>query len=143
MSTPPDLRYTAQHEWVRHDGGRTVRVGITDYAQSQLGDVVYVALPEPGTRVSGGSPVGEVESTKSVSDIYAPVTGVVAGRNEALDDQPQLVNTDPYGAGWMLDIEVADEAGFAALTARLAELLDATAYQNMVEATSSGQSTST
>jgi glycine cleavage system H protein len=106
---PDDLKYTAEHEWVRGpDAEGTVRVGITDYAQSQLGDIVFVSLPDEGAGVSAGSSVGEVESTKSVSDLYAPITGTVVARNEALDANPDLVNTDPYGEGWMFEVEPAD-----------------------------------
>ncbi|MBG6224673.1 glycine cleavage system H protein [Arthrobacter sp. CAN_A2] len=112
MSNIPDgLYYTAEHEWVSEpavDG--TVRVGITDFAQDALGDVVYVQMPEAGTGVTGSDVIGEVESTKSVSDIYAPVTGEVVARNEALDDDPALINSDPYGEGWLLEIKVADPA---------------------------------
>jgi glycine cleavage system H protein len=116
---PSDLKYTAEHEWVRaSDGSQTVRVGITDYAQEALGDVVYVSLPEVGAKVSAGSACGEVESTKSVSDLYAPVTGTVTARNEALDNQPELINSDPYGEGWVV------EGG-------LDELLDAGAYSTL------------
>jgi len=100
---PDDLKYTAEHEWVRPQG-ETVRAGITDYAQEQLGDVVYVSLPDVGTTVAAGDACGEVESTKSVSDIYAPVSGLVTDRNAELDEHPDLVNTDPYGAGWLLEI---------------------------------------
>ena len=110
MSNIPDgLYYTAEHEWVSEpaDDG-TVRVGITDFAQDALGDVVYVQMPEVGASVSGADVVGEVESTKSVSDIYAPVTGEVVARNEALDDDPSLLNSDPYGEGWLLEIKVSD-----------------------------------
>ena len=124
--TPEDLKYTAEHEWARTDGNR-IRVGITDYAQEALGDIVFVSLPAVGTTVTAGQPLGEVESTKSVSDIYAPVTGTVAGRNESLDSQPELVNTDPYGEGWLLEIEIADESV-------LESLLDAAAYQGMLDA---------
>jgi glycine cleavage system H protein len=122
--TPSDLKYTDQHEWVRDDG-EVVRVGITYYAQDQLGDVVYVDLPSPGAEVRQGQPFGEVESTKSVSDLFAPVTGVVEERNDELDDHPELVNADPYGQGWMLTIRpsdrceldgLLDDAGYDALT---------------------------
>ena len=106
---PPDLKYTAEHEWARGDGAR-VTVGITAYAQDALGDVVYVDLPASGTRVEKGQPFGEVESTKSVSDLYAPVSGTIVARNEALESQPELVNADPYGEGWMVVIE-ADDPG--------------------------------
>ena len=118
---PDDLKYTAEHEWVRATARRTVRVGITDYAQEALGDVVYVSLPEVGASVTAGSACGEVESTKSVSDLYAPVTGTVTARNDALDDQPELINSDPYGEGWIIEIEPADAAD-------LDGLLDAAAY---------------
>jgi glycine cleavage system H protein len=117
---PDDLRYTAEHEWIRGKSG-TVRVGITDYAQEALGDVVYVSLPEEGASVTKGAAIGEVESTKSVSDIFAPVSGTVSTRNEKLDDHPELINSDPYGAGWMFEIEASDDA-------ELAGLLDAAAY---------------
>lgn len=123
--TPSDLRYTEQHEWVRDDG-EVVRVGITHFAQDQLGDVVYVDLPSPGAEVEQGQPFGEVESTKSVSDLYAPITGVVEERNDALDTRPELVNTDPYGDGWMLTIRPADKSEIDAL-------LDAEAYRAVVE----------
>lgn len=107
--TPDDLRYTTEHEWLRAPGdGGTVRFGITDYAQEALGDIVYVSLPEVGAQVTAGQPCGEVESTKSVSDVYAPVSGVVVARNEALTGSPELVNSDPYGEGWMVDVQPAD-----------------------------------
>ena len=103
---PEDLKYTAEHEWVRQPGEHegSVRIGITDYAQDALGDIVYVSLPEIGDAVEGGSTCGELESTKSVSDIYAPVTGEVVARNESLDATPELVNNDPYGGGWLFEI---------------------------------------
>lgn len=112
---PDDLRYTAEHEWVllREEG--TVRIGVTDYAQTQLGDVVYIQLPRLGDSVSAGEPVGEVESTKSVSDVFAPVEGEVVGRNEALEDSPDLVNSDPYGAGWMIEIKPTQPAAMDSL----------------------------
>jgi glycine cleavage system H protein len=106
---PSELKYTEEHEWTRTDGSR-VTVGITSFAQDALGDVVYVDLPATGTRVEAGQPFGEVESTKSVSDLYAPVSGTIAERNEALESNPELVNSDPYGEGWMVVIE-ADDAG--------------------------------
>ena len=106
---PSELRYTEEHEWARADGAR-VTVGITAYAQDALGDVVYVDLPATGTRVDAGQPFGEVESTKSVSDLYAPLSGTIVERNEALESQPELVNSDPYGDGWIVVIE-ADDAG--------------------------------
>ena len=107
--TPDDLRYTAEHEWLRAPGdGGTVRFGITDYAQEALGDIVYVSLPDVGAEVTLGQPCGEVESTKSVSDVYAPVSGVVVARNEALVGSPELLNTDPYGEGWMVEVQPSD-----------------------------------
>ncbi len=121
---PEDVKYTAEHEWARANGD-TVRVGITAFAQDALGDIVFVTLPEVGTQVQAGQALGEVESTKSVSDIYAPVSGTVAARNEALDSQPELVNSDPYGDGWMVEIAPSD-------TDSVAGLLDATAYQKLV-----------
>jgi glycine cleavage system H protein len=107
---PEDLQYTAEHEWVRDLGGTpgTVRVGITHYAQDQLGDIVYIQLPAVGDDVVAGQPCGELESTKSVSDLYAPITGTVARVNEELGGQPELVNSDPYGAGWLIEITPAD-----------------------------------
>ena len=111
---PEDLRYTPEHEWVRAGADR-LRVGITSYAQDALGDIVYVSLPEPGTAVTAGAAVGEVESTKSVSDVYAPVSGRVVARNEALDATPELVNSDPYGEGWMFDVEPDDPAAAESL----------------------------
>jgi glycine cleavage system H protein len=124
---PDDLKYTAEHEWVRTPGetAGSVRVGITDYAQDALGDIVYVQLPAVGEAVTAGDTVGELESTKSVSDVYSPVSGEVVARNEALDATPELVNTDPYGAGWLFEVAVA-EAGAAV------ELMDATAYEQLV-----------
>jgi glycine cleavage system H protein len=124
--TPEDLRYTAQHEWVRPGAGSAVRIGITDYAQGQLGDIVFVQLPEVGTEVTPGEALGEVESTKSVSDVYAPLAGRVTARNEALEAQPELINSDPYGEGWMLEVEVSDPAA-------LDGLLDAARYQALVD----------
>lgn len=102
---PEELRYTPEHEWVllREEG--TVRVGVTDYAQTQLGDVVYIQLPPLGDPVKAGQPVGEIESTKSVSDVFAPVDGEVVGLNDVLESSPDLVNSDPYGAGWMIEIK--------------------------------------
>ena len=126
MSTPDDLKYTAEHEWLRAGDGGTVRVGITDYAQEALGDIVYVSLPAVGTDVTAGEALGEVESTKSVSDVFAPVAGTVSARNEALEAQPELLNSDPYGEGWVVEIEVADPAV-------LDTLLDAEGYQQLLE----------
>jgi glycine cleavage system H protein len=125
---PDDLKYTAEHEWVRDpgDSAGSIRVGITDYAQDALGDIVYVQLPEVGETVTAGSAVGELESTKSVSDVYSPVSGEVVARNDALDATPELVNTDPYGAGWLFEVVVAGaDAG--------SELLDAAAYQALID----------
>jgi glycine cleavage system H protein len=124
---PDDLKYTAEHEWVRTPGesAGSVRVGITDYAQDALGDIVYVQLPELGESVTAGAAIGELESTKSVSDVYSPVTGEVVARNETLDATPELVNTDPYGAGWLFEVVVA-EGGAAT------DLLDASAYEQLV-----------
>ncbi|MEB3981339.1 glycine cleavage system protein GcvH [Mycobacterium sp. 663a-19] len=123
---PPDLHYTAEHEWVRRSGEDTARIGITDFAQSALGDVVFVQLPDVGTELTAGESFGEVESTKSVSDLYAPVSGTVSAVNGDLDGSPQLVNSDPYGAGWLVDVRVSDAAG---LDSAIAELLDAEAYR--------------
>ena len=125
---PEDLKYTPEHEWVRqpgeHDG--SVRIGITDFAQDALGDIVYVQLPDTGSTVSRGEPVGELESTKSVSEIYAPVSGEVVARNETLDATPELVNSEPYAGGWLMEI-VPSDAG------ELERLMDAHAYQTTVE----------
>src|SRR5438034_2060167 len=100
---PNDLKYTAEHEWVRVGDANTIRVGIADYAQEALGDVVFVSLPALGASVDAGAAFGEVESTKSVSDLYAPVSGTVTARNDALDGQPELINSDPYGDGWIIE----------------------------------------
>jgi glycine cleavage system H protein len=120
---PEDLKYTVEHEWVRVDDAApgTVRVGITDYAQEALGDIVYVSLPEVGAHLDAGQACGEVESTKSVSDIYAPLSGEVTARNEGLDGAPELVNSDPYGEGWMFELRLADAS-------QVGGLLDAAAY---------------
>jgi glycine cleavage system H protein len=125
MNTPDDLRYTSEHEWVRVDGDDAV-VGITDFAQDSLGDVVYVSLPEVGAEVAGGQSIAEVESTKSVSEIYAPVGGVVVAVNDALTEQPELLNSDPYGEGWIFRVRLADAGA-------VGDLLDAAAYQALVE----------
>jgi glycine cleavage system H protein len=125
MQVPEELRYTSEHEWVRPGEG-ALRVGITDYAQDALGDIVFVSLPEPGTKVLAGRSLGEVESTKSVSEIYAPVSGTVTARNDALTDTPELVNSDPYGQGWLVEIEPSSGED-------LAELLDASAYEELIE----------
>lgn len=122
---PDHLRYTPEHEWVELKDG-VARIGITTYAQEALGDVVYVSLPEVGETVTAGDTCGEVESTKSVSDVYAPLTGEVTAVNETLDGSPELVNADPYGDGWMYEIRVNDPAA-------LEELLDATAYRDQLD----------
>jgi glycine cleavage system H protein len=122
---PEDLHYTKDHEWVRSQGDSPdaiVRVGVTDFAQEALGDIVFVTLPDVGSDVTAGATCGEIESTKSVSDIYAPVTGTVVARNESLDSAPELINSDPYGEGWMLEIRPADGADSEGL-------LTADAYQ--------------
>jgi glycine cleavage system H protein len=119
---PDDLRYTAEHEWLRTEGD-AIRVGITDYAQDALGDIVFVSLPEVGAQLTAGQAFGEVESTKSVSDVYAPVAGTVTARNEALEGTPELVNSDPYGDGWLIVIAPSD-AGPATAEG----LLDAAGY---------------
>jgi glycine cleavage system H protein len=123
---PEDLRYTADHEWVRREDGGRVRIGITDYAQDALGDVVFVQLPEPGAQVEAGASFSEVESTKSVSDVYAPVAGVVVEVNAELGDAPQRLNEDPYGEGWICAIRMTDPS-------ELDQLLDAAAYQALIE----------
>ena len=125
MEYPEDLRYTRQHEWARIEGDR-VTVGITDFAQDALGDVVYVDVPEVGAEVRAGEPFGEVESTKSVSDVYAPVGGTVVDRNAALADAPETVNSDPYGGGWMIVIRVDGPA-------EPETLLDAATYRAFAE----------
>lgn len=122
VTYPEDLRYTTDHEWVGETGDGTVRVGITHYAQEALGDVVYVSLPAVGDAVESGGSCGEVESTKSVSDLYAPLPGTVTAVNDALDATPELVNSDPYGEGWMYELQLGDGADTSGL-------LDAAAYQ--------------
>jgi glycine cleavage system H protein len=121
---PDDRRYTKQHEWARQDGAR-ILIGITDYAQDQLGDVVFVGLPESGSTVTEGQPLGEVESTKSVSDVFSPVTATVVEKNVQVEQKPELVNTDPYGSGWLVavDAEGVD----------LSALMSAEEYRNQVE----------
>ncbi len=115
MNYPSDLKYAESHEWARLEGDNQVRMGISDFAQDALGDVVYVEVPEVGTEVSGGEPCSEVESTKSVSDVSAPVSGVVVAVNEALEATPELVNSDPYGDGWFALIEASDPSDFDSL----------------------------
>jgi len=122
---PQALRYTDQHEWVRIDGD-VVTVGITAFAQDQLGDVVYVDLPTAGATVDQGQAIGEVESTKSVSDLFAPVAGEILSRNEELDDRPELINADPYGEGWLVTLKVSDPAQAEAL-------LDAAGYAALLD----------
>jgi glycine cleavage system H protein len=123
MNIPDDLRYSVEHEWVRVEGNRA-RVGITDYAQDALGDIVYVELPAVGTDVTVGGPLGEVESTKSVSEIYAPLAGTITAVNDALPASPERINQDPYGEGWICELELADAAGVEAL-------LDPAAYGDL------------
>lgn len=125
MSIPEALRYSSDHEWISVEGSK-IRMGITDYAQDALGDVVYVQVPTVGASVAAGDTMSEVESTKSVSDIYAPVTGTIVAVNDALADQPETINSDPYGAGWICEIELADPS-------QLDGLLDASGYRALVE----------
>jgi glycine cleavage system H protein len=125
MNVPEELRYTKDHEWAKIEGGR-VRIGITDYAQDALGDVVYVQLPDIGAEVTAGDSFSEVESTKSVSEIYAPIAGTVVEVNQDLVDTPQRLNDDPYGEGWLCVIETSDASG-------LDELLDAAAYRALID----------
>jgi glycine cleavage system H protein len=122
---PDDVRYTAEHEWARRSG-EVVRVGITAFAQDALGDIVFVSLPAVGAQVKAGEPMGEVESTKSVSDIYAPVTGQVVARNEVLDATPELINSDPYGEGWLVELASGDVATYDGL-------MDASSYAAQVD----------
>lgn len=126
MRIPTDLRFSKDHEWVRIEG-TSATIGITDYAQDALGDVVFVSLPDVGAVVEQGGAVGEVESTKSVSEVYAPVGGTVTSVNEALRDSPEVLNADPYGAGWICTVELADAA-------QLEALLDAAGYAQLTEA---------
>ena len=125
LEYPQDLRYTPEHEWVRAEPDGVVRVGITAFAQDALGDVVYVSLPTVGASVSAGDPCGEVESTKSVSDLYAPLSGQIVAVNEALDSAPELVNSDPYGLGWMYDVKLTDKGAAESL-------LDLEAYRALL-----------
>jgi len=127
MNVPGDLRYSTDHEWVRTTDDNRATVGITDYAQDALGDVVFVDLPDVGSTVSVGDSIGEIESTKSVSDVYSPLTGTVVEVNAELLDTPERVNTDPYGDGWMFKVELGDGAG-------LDGLMDAAAYTALTEA---------
>jgi len=124
MQVPQQLRYSSDHEWVSVEGSRA-RIGITDYAQDALGDVVYVQVPTLGATVAAGDSFGEVESTKSVSDVYAPLSGTVVAVNDALSSAPEVLNSDPYGDGWLCEIEMSDAA-------QVAELLDAAAYESLI-----------
>jgi glycine cleavage system H protein len=123
---PEDLRYTAEHEWVAGDGSGPVRVGITHFAQDALGDIVYVQLPDEGTVVQAGDSLGEIESTKSVSEIYAPISGTVVAKNATLTDEPEIINGEPYAAGWLIEIAPDDPASVSAL-------LDAAGYRALTE----------
>lgn len=123
---PEDLRYSTDHEWIRPGNESTVRVGVTEYATEQLGDIVYVQLPEVGESVSAGDACGELESTKSTSDLLAPLTGVIAAVNEALADAPETINSDPYGDGWLFEIELGSDD-------EISELMDADAYAEHVD----------
>jgi len=124
FETPDDLRYLDTHEWVRVTDG-TARIGISDFAQDELGDVVFVDVPDEGEKLSAGDSFGVVESIKAVSDLYAPVSGTVTDHNDALESEPELLNQDPYGEGWLLEIELADES-------ELEDLLDAEAYADQI-----------
>jgi glycine cleavage system H protein len=126
MNVPDDLKYSTDHEWVRVDDAGVATIGITDYAQDALGDVVFIELPEAGASIEIGASFGEVESTKSVSDLFAPITGTVTQVNDQLVDNPEKVNEDPYGEGWICVIEPSD-------TAELSALLDASAYSELIE----------
>ncbi|GAA2183731.1 glycine cleavage system protein GcvH [Brooklawnia cerclae] len=125
VDLPEDLLFSTEHEWVRKAGGDVVRVGVTAYATAELGDIVYVSLPTVGTSVVAGDACGELESTKSVADVYSPISGVVTSVNEALGDEPETIGADPYGEGWLFDIELSapDE---------LTDLLDRTAYGALI-----------
>lgn len=125
-ATPDGLRYTAEHEWISPAEDGAVRVGITAHAQDALGDIVFVQLPDVGAEIEAGDSLGEIESTKSVSDLYAPISGTVKARNDALDEQPQLINSDPYGDGWILSITPTDPHATE-------DLLDAAAYRSLID----------
>lgn len=125
MNVPSELRYSTDHEWIRQDGN-TITIGVTDFAQDSLGDVVFVEIPENGASLAIGESFTEVESTKSVSDIYAPVSGTISAVNDALDDQPELLNSDPYGEGWLCKIEMTDPT-------QLDALMDAEGYRSLTE----------
>lgn len=124
MNVPADLKYTKTHEWVKVEGDLAT-MGITDYAQSELGDIVYVDAPTPGRSVNGGDTIGSVESVKTVSDIYAPLAGIIAEVNEGLGAQTEMVNSDPYGKGWMLKIRLNDPS-------QISSLMDADAYKQTI-----------
>ena len=126
MNTPNELKYTKEHEWVRQDSDGTITFGITDFAQSALGDVVFASLPKVGTKISAGQTCGEVESTKSVSDIYSPVSGTVKEVNSVLNNAPETINSDPYGNGWMVKVSDVDPNS-------LTDLMDATSYLKITE----------
>lgn len=125
MDTPSDLKYTEEHEWLRVDGD-TVEIGITDYAQGELGDIVFVELPSVGDQIERGESFGTIEAVKAVSDLYAPITGKVTEINESLEDDPTVINRDPYGDGWMIKVEISDSS-------EIEKLLTADAYKNTVE----------
>lgn len=125
MNLPSDLRYSKEHEWVKADGGKAV-IGITDFAQSELGDIVYVELPEVGAEIKSGEPFGSVESVKTVSELYAPVNGKVIAVNGELEESPEEVNDDPYGEGWMIEVELVDES-------EVDHLLSAEQYEEVIE----------
>lgn len=124
-SVPENVKYTKEHEWISESGSNRFKVGITDYAQSALGDIVYIQLPKMGQTLQQGSVCGEVESTKSVSEIYAPLSGTVVTLNSALDAAPETMNKDPYGEGWIFEVEITDQA-------QLSSLLDPSAYQALI-----------
>ena len=123
MQVPNDRRYTSEHEWAKEDDGQ-ILVGVTEFAQDQLGDIVFVGLTDPGAEVKAGEPVGEVESTKSVSDVYSPVAGRVVDKNTEVEQTPELINSDPYGRGWLVRIEPADEG--------IEQLMTADAYSGLI-----------
>jgi glycine cleavage system H protein len=126
LEFPEDVRYTKEHEWIRVEGDGLGRIGITDHAQDALGDVVYVDLPEAGSSVQANQAFGEVESTKSVSDVFSPVSGEVVERNQALGDRPELVNEEPYGGGWLITVRLENPA-------EVEGLMDAASYRGFVE----------
>ena len=126
MEFPEDLRFSTDHEWVRSANEDSVRVGVSEFATEEMGDIVYVTLPEVGTEVTAGEPCGEIETTKSVPDLVSPVSGVVTAINERVGDNPELVNQDPYGDGWLIDVQLAEDSG-------LDDLMEADAYAEHVE----------